>query len=74
MVRRVKEEQIVGVLEFAGRTEEDPEFVDWLATHRADKGGKIRVSKGSSGVRVAFARQADMTLWQARAARSAKPK
>jgi hypothetical protein len=66
MVKRRKEEEIVGVLEFAGRTSEDPEVVKWMAEHKAQNGGKIRVSKGSTGLRVAFSKAADMALWQAR--------
>jgi hypothetical protein len=64
MVKRRKEEEIVGVLEFAGRTSEDPEVINWLAEHKVRNGGKIRVSKGSTGVRVAFSKAADMALWQ----------
>ena len=50
MVKRRKEEEIVGVLEFEGRTSEDPEVMNWLAEHKAQNGGKIRVSRGSTGV------------------------
>ena len=70
MVKRRKEEEIVGVLEFDGRTSEDPEVLTWLADHKAKNGGKIRVSQGSKGVRVAFSKAADMALWQARAAKA----
>jgi hypothetical protein len=66
MVKRQKEEEIVGVLEFDGRTGEDPEVIEWLAEHKARNGGKIRVSRGSTGVRVAFSKAADMAWWQAR--------
>ncbi|HQT79627.1 MAG TPA: hypothetical protein PLD10_21505 [Rhodopila sp.] len=66
MVKRRKEEEIVGVLEFEGRTMEDPEVMQWLAEHKAQNGGKIRVSRGSTGVRVAFSKAADMALWKAR--------
>ena len=66
MVKRHKEEKIAGVLEFEGRTSEDPEVMKWLAEHKARNGAKIRVSRGSTGVRVAFSKEADMTLWQAR--------
>ena len=72
MVKRRKEEEIVGVLEFAGRTSEDPEVVKWLAEHKAQNGGKIRVSRGSTGVRVAFSKAADMALWQARSEQGSK--
>ena len=66
MVKRRNEEEVVGVLEFAARTSEDPEVMQWLAEHRARNGGKIRVSRGSTGLRVAFSKQADMALWHAR--------
>ncbi len=42
MVKRRKQEDIAGVLEFEGRTSEDSEVVAWLAEHKAQKGGKIR--------------------------------
>jgi hypothetical protein len=74
MVKRRKEEEIVGVLEFAGRTAEDPEVIKWLAEHKAQNGGKIRVSRGSTGMRVAFSKEADMALWRARSEREAKAK
>ena len=44
MVKRRKEEDIAGVIEFEGRSADDPEFASWLAEHRARKGGKVRVS------------------------------
>lgn len=74
MVKRRKEEEIVGVLEFEGRTSEDPEVITWLADHKTHNGGKIRVSQGGKGVRVAFSKEADMALWQARSDRAAKGK
>jgi hypothetical protein len=74
MVKRRKEEEFVGVLEFEGRTSEDPEFMKWLAEHRVQKGGKIRVSRGSTGVRVAFSKVADMVLWRARSEQGGKGK
>ena len=72
MVKRRKEEEIVGVLEFEGRTSEDPEVMKWLAEHKAQNGGKIRVSRGSTGVRVAFSKAADMALWRTRSERGDK--
>ncbi len=72
MVKRRKEEEIVGVLEFEGRTSEDPEVMKWLAEHKARNGGKIRVSRGSRGFRVAFSKEADMALWQARSEQGGK--
>jgi hypothetical protein len=74
MVKRRKEEEIVGVLEFEGRTSEDPEFMKWLAEHKTQNGGKIRVGRGSTGVRVAFSKAADMALWQARSEQGRKGK
>jgi hypothetical protein len=66
MVKRRKEEEIVGVLEFEGRTSEDPGVMKWLAEHKVQNRPKIRVSRGSTGVRVAFSKAADMALWRAR--------
>ena len=74
MVKRHKEEEIVGVLEFGGRTSEDPEVKRWLAEHKAQNGGKIRVSQGSTGVRVAFSKAADMALWRERSESGGKGK
>lgn len=51
MVKRRKQEDVAGVLEFEGRTSEDPEIVAWLAEHKAHKRGKVRVSQGGTGVR-----------------------
>jgi hypothetical protein len=74
LVKRRKEEDIAGVLEFEGRTAQDPEFMDWVVDHRKQKGGKIRVSKGWKGVRVVFNKEADLTLWKARSEQAAKGK
>ncbi len=74
MVKRRKEEEIVGVLEFEGKTSEDPEVLTWLADHKASNGGKIRMSRGVKGVRVAFEKAADMAAWKARSDRDAKGK
>ena len=74
MVKRRKEEEIVGVLEFEGRASEDLEFMNWLAEHKARNGGKIRVSRGSTGVRVVFSKAADMALWQERSMQASKGK
>lgn len=74
MVKRRKEEEIVGVLEFEGRTSEDAEVIKWLAEHKARNGGKIRVSRGSKGLRVAFSKEADMAFWQARSEQASKGK
>ena len=74
MVRRRKEEEIAGVLEFGGRSSEDADLIEWLADHRARNGGKIRVSQGATGVRVAFTKEADMAMWKARSDQMAKAK
>ena len=66
MVRRHKEEEIAGILEFEGRDTEDPVLLEWLADHRARNGGKVRVSKGGKGARVMFSKAADMAFWQQR--------
>ena len=74
MVKRRKQEDIAGVLEFEGRTSEDPEIVTWLDEHKAHKRGKVRVSQGGTGVRVMFSEKADMALWEARAKQAARGK
>ena len=74
MAKRRKEEEVVGVLEFEGRTSEDPEFLEWLADHRARNGAKVRVSQGGKGVRVMFSKEADMAYWKARSDQLAKAK
>ncbi len=74
MVKRRKEDDPAGILEFEGRTAEDPELVEWLADHRARNGGKIRVSKGGRGVRVMFSKEADMLFWKQRSEKSDKAK
>lgn len=74
MVKRRKEEEIAGVLEFGGRTAQDPEFMAWLAEHKARNGGKLRVSQGGTGVRVMFGKEADMALWKARSEQATKGK
>ncbi len=62
------------MLEFEGRTSEDPEVVAWLAEHKARKGGKVRVSQGGTGARVMFSEKADMASWEARAEQAARGK
>ena len=74
MVKRRKEEEIAGVLEFEGRTNEDPELMGWLAEHKARNGGKIRVAQGGKGIRVVFSKEADMALWRVRSERAAQGK
>ncbi len=74
MVKRRKQEDIAGVLEFEGRTSEDPEVAAWLAEHKVRKGGTIRVSQGGTGVRVMFSEKADMALWEVRAGQAARGK
>lgn len=74
MVKRRKEPDFAGVLEFAGRSGDDAEFLDWMTDHKARNGGKIRVSQGAKGVRVMFSKEADMALWEARSQQAAKLK
>ena len=74
MVKRRKEEDSAGVLEFKGLSSDDPDFLAWLAEHKASKGGKIRVAQGGTGVRVMFANAADMATWSARAEQAARGK
>ncbi len=74
MVKRRKDEDIAGVLEFKGRSGDDPDFLAWLAEHKEAKGGKIRVAQGGTGVRVMFSDKGDMVLWSARAEQAARGK
>jgi hypothetical protein len=64
MVKRIKVEEIAGVLEFAGRSKDDPEFLAWMEEHKARNGGKLRISRGATGVRVAFSDAADLARWK----------
>ncbi|MCB8881087.1 hypothetical protein ACELLULO517_12645 [Acidisoma cellulosilytica] len=66
MVKRRKQDEVVGVLEFKGMTADDPKFQSWTADHRERNGGNIRVSLGATGARVMFTKEADMTFWKAR--------
>ncbi|MFH5925368.1 hypothetical protein [Roseomonas xinghualingensis] len=72
MVKRRKQEEIAGVLEFAGHSPDDAVFKEWMEDHRSRNGGKLRVSKGATGVRVMFSKEADMTFWKARSEAEAK--
>jgi hypothetical protein len=72
MVKRRKQEDAVGVLEFEGRSSDDATFKQWLADHKARNGGKVRVSKGATGVRVMFSKEADMAFWKDRSDMEAK--
>ncbi|HEY8609792.1 MAG TPA: hypothetical protein VIL69_00710 [Roseomonas sp.] len=74
MVKRRKEEEIAGVLEFEGHTREDPQFKEWMEDHRSRNGGKIRVSQGGTGVRVMFSKEADMAFWKTRHEQASKGK
>ncbi len=67
MVKRRKQEDIAGILEFEGRGSDDPELLEWVADHKARNGGKIRVSRGAKGTRVMFSKEADMAFWKQRA-------
>jgi hypothetical protein len=68
MVKRTKQQDLAGALEFEGKSAEDPEFAGWLAEHRARKGGKIRVTQGGKGVRVLFSDGADLASWRTKMA------
>ena len=72
MVKRVKQEDMAGVLELEGRSSDDPEFQGWMEEHRARNGGKIRVAKGARGVRVMFSKAADLEHWKARSEKAKK--
>ncbi len=72
MVKRRKEEDIAGILEFEGMTSEDAMFLEWMADHKASNGGKVRVGRGAKGVRIMFSKEADMNLWQLRFAKVEK--
>ncbi len=74
MVKRLKNDDMAGVLEFEGRTVDDPQFAEWLLEHKARKGGKIHVAKGGTGVRVMFSKAADMVLWKRRSDQAGKTK
>ena len=41
---------------------------------KARNGGQLRVSRGGTGVRVMFGKEADMALWKERAERLEKAK
>jgi hypothetical protein len=64
MVKRIKEEGMAGALEFEGMSRDDVQLQEWLDEHRARNGGKIRVGLGGKGVRVMFARDADLQYWR----------
>ncbi|MBV8398736.1 MAG: hypothetical protein JOZ58_16420 [Acetobacteraceae bacterium] len=65
MVKRTKQEDMAGAVELEGVGKDDPKLAQWLEEHRARNGGKIRVSLGGKGVRVVFAREADLQYWRA---------
>jgi hypothetical protein len=64
MVKRIREEGMAGALEFEGISKDDPQLHAWLDEHRARNGGKIRLGLGGKGVRVMFARDADLQYWR----------
>ncbi len=74
MVKRRKEEETAGVLEFKGMTSEDSNFTAWLAEHKAAKRGKMRIAQGGTGVRVMFSDASDMAMWSARAEQAGRGK
>jgi len=63
MVKRIKEEGMAGALEFENLRKDDPQFEVWLEEHRARSAGKLRIGRGSKGVRVMFIKTADMARW-----------
>jgi len=65
MVKRIKQEDMAGALELEGIGKDDPRLQHWLEEHRARNGGKLRVGLGGKGVRVMFARDADLAYWRA---------
>jgi hypothetical protein len=72
MVKRRKQEEIAGVLEFEGHAPDDMMFKEWMEEHRGRNGGKVRVSQGATGVRVMFSKEADMAFWKARHEQTAR--
>ncbi len=72
MVKRRQVGEFAGVLEFEGLTGDDPDVASWLAEHKAKNGGKIRVSQGAKGIRVAFSKESDMASWKLRADQALK--
>ena len=74
MVKRSKQEDVAGVLEFEGHTSDDPEFAAWMDDHKARNGGKLRVALGAKGVRVMFSKAADMAHWKVLADKAKKAK
>jgi hypothetical protein len=56
MVKRIKQEDMAGALELEGIGKDDPRLQRWLEEHRGRNGGK--------GVRVMFARDADLHYWR----------
>ena len=67
-MKRRKPDEIVGVLEFKGTTRESPEILQWLADHKSQSGGTVRLSQGATGCRVAFSKEADLARWKDRSA------
>jgi hypothetical protein len=70
MVKRIKDEGMSGALEFEGLGKDDAQLQEWLDQHRSRNGGKIRVGLGGKGVRVMFARDADLQYWRSHYQRS----
>jgi hypothetical protein len=64
MVKRIKQEDMAGALELEGIGKDDPRLQRWLEEHRGRNGGKIRGGLGGKGVRVMFARDADLHYWR----------
>jgi hypothetical protein len=64
MVKRIKQEDMVGAVELEGIGRDDPRLAQWLEEHRLRNGGKIHVGLGARGVRIVFSREADLRYWQ----------
>lgn len=60
------------MLEFTGCSQQDPTFKRWIAEHQAQNGGNLWMSKGATGVRVMFSKEADMTFRKERSEKEAK--
>jgi hypothetical protein len=60
MVKRIKEEDMAGALEFENLRKDDPQLQICLEEHRARSAGKLRIGRGGNGVRVMVIKTADM--------------
>ena len=65
-MKRRKVDEIAGVVEFRGKAKDSPEILQWLAEHKAQNGGAVRLSQGATGCRVALSKEADLARWRQR--------